>query len=157
MAASDVLFSDDWYLVINGLSFKCETSWLAQEASCLSSSIYLQPKTKLKKSFKNIPEAVAQTCTVKKVFLEVSQNSQENTCGRGSILIELQASVFNSLFPIIKVGLSPSKNIFGYLLDWKPFKSDEKCFLFHLKGSFSSQDILVFVTTFWSCWEKQLD
>ena len=27
-------------------------------------------------------EAVAQRCSVKKVFLEVSQNSQENTCGR---------------------------------------------------------------------------
>ena len=28
-----------------------------------------------------------------------------------------------------------------YLLDWKPFKSDENCFLFHLKMSFLSQDI----------------
>ena len=27
-----------------------------------------------------ILEAVAQTCSVKKVFLEVSQNSQANTC-----------------------------------------------------------------------------
>ena len=27
-------------------------------------------------------EAVAQTCSVKKVFLEISQNSQENTCAR---------------------------------------------------------------------------
>ena len=25
------------------------------------------------------PEAVAQTCSVKKMFLEISQNSQENT------------------------------------------------------------------------------
>ena len=38
-----------------------------------------------------------------------------------------------------------------YLLDWKPFKSDEKWFLFHLKSYFRSQDILVFVTTFRSC------
>ena len=28
-----------------------------------------------------------------------------------------------------------------YLLRWKPFKNDEKCFLFHLKNSFRSQDI----------------
>ena len=28
-----------------------------------------------------------------------------------------------------------------YLLDSKPFKYDEKCFLFHLKSSFRSQDI----------------
>ena len=27
-------------------------------------------------------EAVAQRCSVKKVFLEISQNSQENTCAR---------------------------------------------------------------------------
>ena len=33
---------------------------------------------------------------------------------------------------------------------WKPFKNDEKCFLFHLRSSFLSQDILVFVLTFWS-------
>ena len=37
------------------------------------------------------------------------------------------------------------------MLHWKPFKNDEKCFLFHLKSSFRSQDILVFVTTFSSC------
>ena len=29
----------------------------------------------------------------------------------------------------------------SYLLHWKPFKNDKKCFLFHLKSSFSSQDI----------------
>ena len=46
------------------------------------------------------------------------------------------------LFPIIgfKVGLSPSK-INCYLLDWKPFKYDERCFLFRLKSSFCYQEI----------------
>ena len=29
-------------------------------------------------------EAVAQRCSVKKVFLEISENSQENTCARVS-------------------------------------------------------------------------
>ena len=33
-----------------------------------------------------ILEAVAQSCFVKKVFLEVSQNSQENTCATVSFL-----------------------------------------------------------------------
>ena len=37
-------------------------------------------------------EAVAQRCSVKKVLLEISQNSQENTCARVSFLIKLQAS-----------------------------------------------------------------
>ena len=31
-----------------------------------------------------------------------------------------------------------SETIFA---NWKPFKNDEKCFLFHLKSSFRSQDI----------------
>ena len=38
-----------------------------------------------------------------------------------------------------------------YLLQWKSFKNDEKCFLFHLKNSFCSQDIYAFVLNFWSC------
>ena len=39
-----------------------------------------------------ISEAVVQGCSVKKVFLEISQNSLENTCGRVSFLIKFQAS-----------------------------------------------------------------
>ena len=35
-------------------------------------------------------DAVAQRCSVKKVFLEISQNSQENACARVSFLIKLQ-------------------------------------------------------------------
>ena len=38
-------------------------------------------------------EAVAQSCSVKKLFLEISQNSQENTCARVSLLIKLQAGL----------------------------------------------------------------
>ena len=38
-----------------------------------------------------------------------------------------------------------------YLFDWKPFRNDEKCFLFHLKSFFRSQDIWDFISTFWSC------
>ena len=38
---------------------------------------------------------VAQSCSVKKVFLVISQNSQENTCARVSFLIKLEASTCN--------------------------------------------------------------
>ena len=38
----------------------------------------------------NDEEAVAQRCSIKKVPLEISQNSQENTCARVSFLIKLQ-------------------------------------------------------------------
>ena len=35
-------------------------------------------------------EVFAQRCSVKNVFLEISQNSQENTCAGVSFLIKLQ-------------------------------------------------------------------
>ena len=41
------------------------------------------------------PEGAAQTCSVKKLFLEISENSQENTCARVSFLIELPAYACN--------------------------------------------------------------
>ena len=38
-----------------------------------------------------ISEPVVQRCSIKKVFLEIPQNSQENTGDRVSFLIKLQA------------------------------------------------------------------
>ena len=40
-------------------------------------------------------EAVVRRCFVKKVFLKIPQNSQENTCARDSFLIKLQALACN--------------------------------------------------------------
>ena len=47
----------------------------------------------IKKEFlkSEITEAVAQRCSVTKVLLEISQNSQENTCARASFFIKLLA------------------------------------------------------------------
>ena len=51
-----------------------------------------------------LSEAVAQRCSVKKVFLEISQNSQENTCARDSFLIEpatlLKKDLWYRYFPV---------------------------------------------------------
>ena len=41
--------------------------------------------------FRLVTEAVVRRCSIKKVFLEIPQNSQENTCAGGSFLITLQA------------------------------------------------------------------
>ena len=63
-----------------------------------------------------------------------------------------------TLYLSLKVGLSPSKKekkLF-YILQWKPFKIDGKCFLFHLWRSFRSQDIYIFVLTFRSCRKNNL-
>ena len=44
-----------------------------------------------KYSISNIKtEAASQRCSAKKVFLEILQNSQENTCARVSFLIKLK-------------------------------------------------------------------
>ena len=47
-------------------------------------------------------EVVARKCSVKKAFLEISQNSQENTYARASFLIKLQvsSSIFRILLPL---------------------------------------------------------
>ena len=42
-------------------------------------------------------EAVSQRRSVKKVFLKISQNSQENTFAGASFLIKLQVQVYVSL------------------------------------------------------------
>ena len=47
-----------------------------------------------KESTIDVLEAVVQRCSVRKVFLEILQNSQENTCTRVSFLIKLQACNF---------------------------------------------------------------
>ena len=39
--------------------------------------------------------------------------------------------------------------------NWKPFKNNEKCFSFHRKSSFRSQDVYIFVLTF-STWKNDL-
>ena len=60
------------------------------------------------KRVKQHNEAVTLRCSVKKVFLEISQNLQENTCARDSFLIKLQArpatllkkSLCYSCFPV---------------------------------------------------------
>ena len=39
-----------------------------------------------------LTEAVVRRCSLKKMFLEISQKPQENTCARASFLIKLQPS-----------------------------------------------------------------
>ena len=56
----------------------------------------------------------------------------------------------------IKVGLSPSKKNVVMCFIESSLKNDEECFLFHLKTSFRSQDIHVFIITFWSCKKNSL-
>ena len=52
---------------------------------------------------------------------------------------------------VLKVRLSPSKKKFVICQIESPLNMTKNVFLFHLKSFFRSQDIKVFVTTFWSC------
>ena len=61
-------------------------------------------------------EAVARRSTVKKVFLKMSQNSQENTCARVSCLIKLQ--VFSYKFCEIFMNTSFLEHIRWLLLEY---------------------------------------
>ena len=47
-------------------------------------------------------EAVIQKCSVKKMFLKILQNSQENPCARVSFLIKLQLkkTLWHRCFPV---------------------------------------------------------
>ena len=68
-----------------------DSSLLSSEASLsLSSSDSLDNFSNFDKQ--NHTEAVAWRCSVKKMFLEISQNSQENVCARVLFLIKLHAS-----------------------------------------------------------------
>ena len=55
-------------------------------------------------------ETVAQRCSLKKVFLEISQNLQENTCARVSFLIKLQAVMI-----ILYLYFKTLKGCIGYI------------------------------------------
>ena len=49
-------------------------------------------------------EAVVKSCSVKKVFIEIWQNSQENICARVSFLITLlKRRLWHRCFPVISV------------------------------------------------------
>ena len=66
-----------------------------QKFPLLSYDVKCSYKTISKNAEASIPkcpsEVVAQRCSVKKVFLEIYQNSQENTHASVSLLIKLQA------------------------------------------------------------------
>ena len=77
-------------------------------------------------------EAATRDVSQEIELLKIAQNSQKNTCSTVSSLIKLQAETCS----FIKDALSGLRQFLA-----KPFKNDEKCFLFHLRCSFFSQHI----------------
>ena len=83
-------------------------------------------------------EAVVQGCSVKKTFLEISQNSHENTCARVSVLIKLNTSagsfwhekirifdfiLFAPLLIFTLTYINPNKYLFDFKLARKKKKN----------------------------------
>ena len=70
------------------------------------------------KTVSELPEAVVRRCPVKKVFLKISKNSQENTCARVSFLIKL-GQVFSCEFCEIFKNTFLKKHIRWLLLNFR--------------------------------------
>ena len=58
---------------------------------------------------------------------------------------------------ILKKSCYYSFSVPSYFLEWKPFKNDGKCFLFHLKSSFRSLRGLTFCPNFFGNVGKWVD
>ena len=88
--------SESVFNKVPGRNFICERLLLfvSSQNTITNSSGEIGPdetSTECKVSvFLKRTEADARRCSVKKVFFEISQNSQENTCARASFLIKLQ-------------------------------------------------------------------
>ena len=104
--------------------------------------------------FKEVPEqklvrlsAINTTNKNKKVFAAAKFQKQPTLKGvkrrPATLLLERVSSIAKFLKRTLR-----SEIIFD---NWKPFKNDEKCFLFPFKSSLRSQDIYIFVMSFWSC------
>ena len=104
------LLTSECELIIWFCSSK-KTPGVHKEAAIQKSSlIYVVVKSRqiLEKS-----EAVVQRCSVKKVFLEVSQNSQENTCVKVSFLCNfIKKETLAQVFSFERCEIS--KNTFSY-------------------------------------------
>ena len=89
---------------------KCKVQFFFHMRKDSSSSSYVRifvDSFKFEKSFrfcKQETEAVVRRCSIKKVFLEIWQNSQENNCPRESFLIKLQAIKKDSLAQVFSCG-----------------------------------------------------
>ena len=71
---------------ITKIEIEEKRNWFHFEVSCSQESIHLNRSKRKEK------EAATGDVLWEKVFLEISQNSQENTCVGVSFLIKLQAS-----------------------------------------------------------------
>ena len=91
-------------LYLSSVISKPHSTWNEQGKTCRLCDLLDWTLQKWNQNLVRYPEAVTQKCSVNKVFLKMSQNSQENTFVRASFLIKLLvkketlAHVFSSEF-----------------------------------------------------------
>ena len=105
---------------------------------------------RLSSLWKNCRQQTSKRSILPKLFCEkvVLKNFSKST---GTYLrCSLFPNKVAGLVTLLKSGSDLSKKV-GLFTSLKPFKNDEKCFLFNLKSSFRFQDIWVFVINFRSC------
>ena len=91
---------------------------------------------------------------LKQIYLfEVEHTILVNSRQRNKFLVLVNFIYISCCY--VKVGLSPSKKL-ALFASMKALKNYEKRFRFHLKNSFRSQDIEIFVLTVWSFMKNDL-
>ena len=83
------------YLVRRNTSYLSEHLYTEPGKVCLIFEKFFNGKLLYLSVLKQRREAVAQRCSFKKVFLEIWQNSHENTYARVSFLMKLQVKANN--------------------------------------------------------------
>ena len=99
----------------------------------------------------DVLEAVAQRCYAKKMFLEMSKNSQENTCDRVSVLT--LAQMFSCEFCKI------SKNTFSYRTPKVAASAKAFCKIYNkipVRPSLLNKDNVTTEAVVWRCSVKKL-
>ena len=84
--------------LLKAIDFKCSQQSRGVKTAKMKKSFQLQ--VFFQAISPSVQEAVAQTCSVKKEFLEISQNSQENTCARVSPATLLKKRLWHRCFPV---------------------------------------------------------
>ena len=81
------------------------------------------------------------------------QPFQKNICSKSfsSYSLSMESLACSVFFSEFKASLSPSKNVVFIFFNESPLKMIKNAILFHVKSSFCSSDIYIFVLTLWLC------
>ena len=103
-------------MTISSVAISRQSLWKLMELLSIICWIYL------------LREAVVQRCSVKKVFIEISQNPQENTCARASFLLKLHFLISDCFCDTTR-NKHPLKKLFLHHFEWVLLHEDRVRFI----------------------------